>query len=119
MSGQIIGEIREAVTAGPYQHLTTVERFVLVVLAENARDNDRTSRNLTARQIGESTGLAIGTARNALTRLARSGAIEPLLDPSLGGLQEYRIADLKGHPPVRGSTPTKGHPSRRGRVTPQ
>ena len=92
MSGKLVGD------AGRYapEDLTVAERFVLVALAESARDNTRVSRT-NSRAIADFTGLALGTVKNALSELARRSLIQPQGVARRGHAQDYRIAHLEAH----------------------
>lgn len=92
MSGKLVGE------AGRYApaDLTVAERFVLIALAESARDGDRTSRT-NARAIAEFTGLAPGTVKNALSELKTRCLIVPLGIARRGHAQDYRLTQLHAH----------------------
>lgn len=92
MSGRLVGDVLRYAPAD----LTVAERFVLVCLAESARDRDRVSRT-NARAITEATGLKLGTVKNALCELAARALIQPQGIARRGHAQDYRIAHLHAH----------------------
>lgn len=92
MSGKLVGDVLRFAPAD----LTVAERFVLVALAESARDSDRTSRT-NARAIAEGTGLASGTVKNALSELKARALIVPLGIARRGHAQDYRLTQLHAH----------------------
>lgn len=92
MSGKLVGD---ALRCAP-DDLTVAERFVLVALAESARDNTRVTKT-NARAISAGTGLALGTVKNALSELARRALIQPQGIARRGHAQDYRIAALQAH----------------------
>lgn len=82
--------------------LTVAERFVFVMLAEAARDTDRTARHdCSVEDLVRRTGLKPGTVRNALTELTSRGLIRRLVanvHRGKGGRhQEYELAKLAQH----------------------
>lgn len=92
MSGKLVGDVLRYAPAD----LTVAQRFVLVPLAESARDGDRTSRT-NARAIAEGTGLKLGTVKNALSELATRALIQPQGIARRGHAQDYRLAQLHAH----------------------
>lgn len=92
MSGKLVGDVLRYAPAD----LTVAERFVLVALAESARDADRTSRT-NVRAIAEGTGLAQGTVKNALSELRARLLIVPQGIAHRGHAQDYRLAQLHAY----------------------
>lgn len=94
MSGRLVGEVFKYAPAD----LTPVELLVLVALAEQARDKDRTARYASAANLASYTRRRPGTVRNVLTELASRGLIQRVHDHAhIGKIQQYRIAELGEH----------------------
>lgn len=99
MSGRIVAEVLDYAP----EDLTIAQRFVLVALAESARDQGPTARvsRTNTTKIAQQTGIAPGTVRNALSELARRGLIRPQHEHSKVGrgrlAQDYRIHQLEAH----------------------
>lgn len=95
MSGRIASEVYEHAP----EDLTQAELAVLVVIALDAREADRTARYCDVETLTRLTRLKAGTVRNALSTLANRALIEPLIERvQRGGKhQEYRIAKLYSH----------------------
>lgn len=96
MSGRIADEVLDN---GP-EDLTTAERLVLVAIALDARENDRTARFSDVESLVRRTGLKPGTVRNALSSLVKRALITPQRDRVHrgGAHQEYVVARLhNGH----------------------
>ena len=92
MSGRLVGEILDHAPVD----LTLLERFVLVALAESARDNDRIARfEASCEAIADRLQVNPGSVRNALASLRRRALIVPLHEKPRRGLsQEYRLVKL-------------------------
>lgn len=92
MSGRLVGEVLKY---APYD-LRLLDRFVLVALAEAARDEDRTARqHVTQDDLADKLQSTPGSVRNALHRLAQRGLIQPVyLQPRKGLAQNWRISKL-------------------------
>lgn len=95
MSGRLVGEV---FTNAP-QDLTAGELLVLLAIAEDARDRDRTATFSDVETITYKTRLKPGTVRNALVALTARGLIRPLLQTvHRGGKhQEYVVEKLHPH----------------------
>lgn len=92
MSGRLVGEVYRCAP----ESLTQAELTVLAVLAEGARDRDRTARYST-KTIAWLSRLSEGTVRNALSSLAHRALIQPQHKTSKGHAQNYRITPLSEH----------------------
>ena len=113
MSGKIVSEVLRYAP----EDLTIAQRFVLVALAESARDQGpaaRVSRTNTT-EIARQTGIAAGTVRNALSELARRGLIRPQHEHKKVGrgrlAQDYRIHQLEAHHRAVAAPPKASLPS--------
>lgn len=93
MSGRIVGEVLEYAP----ESLTDTERWVLVAIAEDARDRTRVSEYSTVDALARRTRRAPGTVRNALSSLANKGLIKPLRKAREGVSQHYEVAKLEQH----------------------
>jgi hypothetical protein len=92
MSGRLVGEVLRCAP----ESLTTAELVVLMILAEGARDKDRTAR-YSSKTIAWLSRLSEGTVRNALSSLAHRALIQPLHRTSKGHSQDYRLTPLSEH----------------------
>lgn len=91
MSGRIVGEILDHAP----DDLTPAEMLVLIALADDARDRDRTARfHSSVASIAHRTRIKPGTVRNALSRLTARGLIRTRHKAKPGLHQEYVIANL-------------------------
>jgi hypothetical protein len=90
VSGRIV---REVLDYAP-EALSETERWVLVVIAEDANDRDRIARYCSAEVVAVRTRRAVGTVRNALATLTAKGLVRPLLVARKGKVQHYEIARL-------------------------
>lgn len=92
MSGRMVGEVLKY---APHD-LNLLDRFVLVALAEVARDTDRTARRgASTEELADKLQSTPGSIRNALMRLRERALIVPLYaHPRKGLVQNYRIATL-------------------------
>lgn len=94
MSGRLVGEVLKHAPAD----LTPAQMLVLVALAEQARERDRTARYAKVSLLAEYTRLKPGTVRNALSELTSRALIQRVHDRAhLGKIQQYRIAELAEH----------------------
>ena len=94
MSGRIVGEVLDYAP----ESLSETERWVLVAIAEAARDSDRTARYETdVETLARRTRRTPGTVRNALSTLTSKGLIKPLLAARRGIVQHYQVAKLEQH----------------------
>lgn len=91
MSGRIVGEVFDHAP----DDLPTAQMLVLVALADDARERDRTARfKSDVATIAYRTRLSRGTVHNALSKLKARGLIRPVLKAYAGRSQEYVIAEL-------------------------
>lgn len=95
MSGRLVGEVLDH---APHD-LTDTERWVLVALAEAARDKDRIAKYGTSTEkLAARARRAPGTVRNTVAVLVDRGLIRTLLKAHRGKVQHYEIARLaEGH----------------------
>ena len=94
MSGRIVGEVLDHAP----ESLSETERWVLVAIAESARDRDRIARYGTdVETLARRTRRTPGTVRNALSSLTGKGLIKPLLAARRGIVQHYQVAKLEQH----------------------
>lgn len=94
MSGRIVGEVLDHAP----EDLTESERWVLVAIAEAARDKDRIARYETdVETLARRTQRSPGTVRNCLSSLTSKGLIKPLLAAHRGKVQHYQVAKLEQH----------------------
>lgn len=93
MSGKLVQEVLDCAP----EELSETERWVLVVLAEDARDKDRVARYATVDVIASRARRAPGTVRNALSSLEGRGLIRGLLQARRGVSQHYQLAKLSSH----------------------
>lgn len=93
MSGRIVGEVLEHAP----EALTDTERWVLVAIAEDARDRTRISEYSSVEALARRTRRAPGSVRNALSSLANKGLIKPLIKAREGKSQHYEVAKLERH----------------------
>lgn len=87
MSGRIV---RDVLDHAP--NLPDTEWRVLITLAEDANERDRTARYCSVTTIANRTRRAEGTVRNALSQLTARGLIRPLLKAHRGKVQHYEVA---------------------------
>lgn len=89
MSGRIVGEVLKFAP----EDLTQLELLVLVALAEEARDKDRTALyNTRAEDIATRVRSTPSSVRNALGRLRQRGLLVPLHERAYRGLaQQYKL----------------------------
>lgn len=95
MSGRIVGEVLDHAPTD----LTLAERFVLVAIAENAREKDRRAQGCDVSSLAYRTTLKPGTVRNALSELTRRALVKPLIAQVYKGgkHQEYEVTKLYPH----------------------
>ena len=94
MSGRIVGEVLDYAP----EDITESERWVLVAIAEAARDADRIARYETdVDTLSRRTQRTPGTVRNCLSTLTAKGLIKPLLAARRGIVQHYQVAKLEQH----------------------
>lgn len=80
------------------ESLSESERWVLVAVAEAARDKDRVARYETdVETLARRTQRSPGTVRNSLSSLTAKGLIKPLLAARRGLVQHYQVAKLEQH----------------------
>lgn len=89
MSGRIVGEVLDNAPVD----LTQLELLVLVAIAEEARDRDRTALyNTSAEKIAERVRSTPSSVRNALGRLRQRCLLIPLHEKVHRGLaQQYKL----------------------------
>jgi Fe2+ or Zn2+ uptake regulation protein len=94
VSGRIVGEVLDYAP----ESLSESERWVLVAIAEAARDSDRIARYETdVDTLARRSKRSPGTVRNALSSLTSKGLIKPLLAARRGLVQHYQVAKLEQH----------------------
>lgn len=94
MSGRLVGEVLDYAPTD----LTPLQRLVLVCIAEDARERDRTARYTTSlTDLEKRTCAARGSVKNALGELTRRGLIKPLHRAQIGTVQHYRLTELYEH----------------------
>lgn len=93
MSGRIADEVLDNAP----EDLTLSERLVLVAIALDAREADRTARYSDVESLTRRTGIKPGTVRNALSELVKRGLITPQRDRVHrgGAHQEYVVTRLQ------------------------
>lgn len=92
MSGRIVGEILDNAP----EDLTLSELLILLAIGEDARDRDRLAKYSDLETLIRRTRVKPGTARNALSELARRGLIVPQIQRVHrgGAHQEYVVPKL-------------------------
>lgn len=94
MSGRLVGEVLDCAPTD----LTSAQLLVLVSIAEDARERDRTARyHVSLTHLERRTRLKRGTLKNALSVLVARGLIKPLHRAQIGTAQHYRLAELYEH----------------------
>jgi len=95
VSGKLVNEVLENAP----DDLSMPELLILVALAEDARDRDRTARYETSlKDLHRRTRRPTGTIKNALGSLVRRGLITRVFERGqIGTVQHYRLTELYPH----------------------